>query len=55
MEYIEKTIKTERYTVTIHKPILNDQERDKREQEVTNALERFGKAIEKEKHHENIY
>ncbi len=49
MNYTEKTIKAERYTVTIHKPILSDSERTKREQEVVNALARFGKAIEKEK------
>ena len=49
MQYTEKTIKTERYTVTIRRPILSDSERTKREQEVVQALERFGKAIEKEK------
>jgi hypothetical protein len=49
MEYTEKTIKTERYTVTIRRPILSDSERAKREREVVQALERFGKAIEKEK------
>ena len=48
MEYTQKTIKTERYTVTIHAPILTDNERAKREQEVVQALTRFGKAIEKE-------
>lgn len=49
MEYTVKTIKTERYTVTIHSPILNENERAKREQDVVQALSRFGKAIEKEK------
>jgi hypothetical protein len=49
MQYTEKTIKTERYTVTIRRPILSDSERTKREREVVQALERFGKAIEKEK------
>ena len=48
MEYTEKTIKTERYTVTIHQPILTDNERAKREQEVVQALGRFGKAKEKQ-------
>lgn len=52
MEYTEKTIKTERYTVTIRQPILTDSERAKREQEVINALARFGRAIEKEKQNE---
>lgn len=49
MQYTEKTITTERYTVTIHSPILTDSERAKREKEVVTALARFGKAIEKEK------
>lgn len=45
MEYTSTTIKTERYTVTVHKPILTECERAKREQELVSALERFGKAI----------
>lgn len=49
MQYTEKIIKTERYTVTIRSPILTDSERAKREQEVVSALARFGKAIEREK------
>lgn len=49
MKYTEKTITGANFTVTVHKPILNDSERKKREQEVINALARFGKAIEKEK------
>ena len=49
MDYTTQTIKTEKFTVTVHKPILSDSERKKREQEVVNALARFGKAIEKEK------
>lgn len=49
MEYTEKTITTERYTVTIRSPILTDKERVKREQEVVTALARFGRVIEKEK------
>ena len=52
MEYTEKTIKTERYTITIRQPILTDSERAKREKEVVQALARFGKAIEKEKNYE---
>ena len=55
MEYTEKTIKTESYTIVIRQPILTDSERAKREQEVVQALARFGKAIEKEKQNENIY
>ena len=53
MKYTEKTIKTERYTVTIHKPILSDCERAKQNQGVENALAKFGQAIEKEKQNEN--
>lgn len=54
MQYTEKTITTERYTVTIRSPILTDSERAKREKEVVNALARFGKAIEKEKHYGKV-
>ena len=49
MKYTKQIIKTDRYTVTIHKPILTGGEKQKREQELLNALTRFGKAIEKEK------
>ena len=49
MEYTKKTFTTERVTITIHKPILNKAEQAKREQDMVQALERFGKAIEKEK------
>lgn len=43
MQYTEKTIKTSSYTVVIRRPILTDSEREKREQDVIKALERFGK------------
>jgi hypothetical protein len=49
MKYTEKTIQTEHGTITIHRPILSDSERKKREQEVIAALIRFGKEIEKGK------
>lgn len=49
MEYTEKTIKTENYTIVIRQPILTDGERKKTEQEIVSALTRFGKALEKEK------
>lgn len=49
MVYTEQIIKTEHGTITIHKPILNDSERKKREQELIKALERFGKEQEKRK------
>ena len=49
MEYTTQTIKTEKFTVAVHRPILTESERKKREQEVVQALARFGKAIEKEK------
>ena len=48
MNYSKQTIKTQNGTITIHKPILSDSEKKKREQEVTNALSRFGKVIENE-------
>lgn len=46
MQYTKQTIKTEYGTITIHRPILSDAERKKREQEVITALARFGKATE---------
>lgn len=49
MQYTTQTITGENFTITIHKPILNDSERKKREQEVVNALARFGKETEKRK------
>lgn len=49
MQYTTQTITGENFTVTIHRPILNDSERKKQEQQVIKALEQFGKAIEKEK------
>ena len=49
MTYTTQTIETEHGIITIHKPILTDSERKKREQEVITALERFGKAKEKSK------
>ena len=49
MQYTTQTITTEKFTVTVHRPILTDSERKKVEQEVVQALARFGKAIEKEK------
>jgi hypothetical protein len=48
MQYTKQTITGTNFTITVHKPILNDSERKKREQEVVNALARFGKAKEKE-------
>jgi hypothetical protein len=49
MQYTTQTITTEKFTVTVHRPILSDSERKKREQEVITALAKFGKAIEREK------
>ena len=46
MNYTNKIIKTENGTITIHKPILNDSEKQKKEQELIKALARFGKAKE---------
>lgn len=53
MNYTKQTIKTENGTITIHKPILNDSEKQKKEQELIKALARFGKEIEKELEEEN--
>lgn len=47
MQYTEKTITTNNYTIVIRRPILTDSERQKREQEVVKALERFEKEQEK--------
>lgn len=49
MQYTTKTITGKNFTVTVHKPILSDSERKKREQDVVKALERFGKETEKTK------
>lgn len=49
MNYTTQTITGTNFTVTIHRPILTDSERKKREQEVIRALERFGKEQEKRK------
>ena len=44
--YRTKTIKVGTAVVTIHRPILSDQEREKAEDTVRTALCRYGKAIE---------
>lgn len=49
MEYTKKTLTGANFTITIHKPILSDGERKKREQEAIKALEQFGKETEKRK------
>ena len=49
MSYTTQTITGENFTIVIHKPILSDSERKKREQELVNALEHFGKETEKRK------
>jgi hypothetical protein len=38
MEYTTKTIKHNGWTITIHRPILTDEERAKREKQVTDTL-----------------
>ena len=42
MNYSKEIIKTENGTITIHRPILSESEKKKREQEVIEALGRFG-------------
>ena len=50
MNYTTQTIEIgNNCIVTIHRPILTKEERKKREQEVIEALEHFGKALEREK------
>ena len=44
--YVHKVIKTEHGTITIRRPILTEAERKKREQQVIDALARFGRAME---------
>ena len=44
-----KTISAGDFTVTIHKPILTEIERSKREKDAIKALEHFGKALENDK------
>ena len=46
-EYITTTIQVGNATVCIHRPILSDQERAKRTEELVSALSRYGKAINK--------
>lgn len=48
MNYTKQVIKTQNGTITIHKPILNVSEKQKREQELIKALGKFGKVIENE-------
>ena len=48
MNYSKQTIRTENGTITIHRPILSDSERQKKEQEVIKALGRFGKELRKD-------
>ena len=49
MQYTTQTITGENFTITVHKPILSDSDRQKREKELVSALERFGKETEKTK------
>ena len=49
MQYTTQTISGTNFTINVHRPTLSDSERKKREQEVINALERFGKEMEKAK------
>lgn len=49
MKYTTQTITGNNFTITVHRPVLDDSERKKREQEVVNALARFGKEMEKRK------
>lgn len=44
-EYITKTIQIGNAVITIHRPILSDQERARRTEELVSALSRYGKAV----------
>lgn len=55
MNYTTQTITRDNFTVTIHKPILNERERKKREQEIIVALARFGKEMEKQDNEQTVF
>lgn len=44
--YRTKTIKRGEFTIVIHRPILTDKEREKRERAVMTALSNFGKSMQ---------
>ena len=44
--YLTKTIKRGDFTIVIHRPILTDKEREKRERAVITALSNFGKSMQ---------
>lgn len=50
--YRTKIIQVGNVTVEINRPILSDEERRKRENQVKNALRVFGKAMERSVNHE---
>jgi hypothetical protein len=41
--YRSKTLRSDKFIVTIHRPVLTEEEFLRREQMVVNALERYGK------------
>ena len=49
--YHTKTIQTGNCTVRIHSPILDQAERERREEELKNALVNFGRSMNHEKNH----
>lgn len=44
-EWTEKTIQVGNAVITIHRPILSEQERCKREEDVKTALMHYGRAV----------
>ena len=49
--YETKTVQVGNCTVRIHSPILDAKERERREEEVKNALAHFGRSMNHEKNH----
>ena len=47
MQYTTQTITGTNFVINVHRPILTDSERKKRESELVKALEHFGKEMEK--------
>ena len=53
MEYTTEVYKIGNCTARVHRPVLTDEERARREDSVKKALERFFKAVERKEREEN--
>ncbi len=49
--YETKIVQVGNCTVRIHSPILDEKEKSRREEEVKNALVKFGRSMNNEKNH----